>query len=327
MLISRSPYSRWIGIVYHCLSWLSIWLYLSACTSQSPEVQVRVSTPIAPAPPVTQTPQQPTSTPPTAAFWLPDNPRLLPPQAYGVLPAESQPLETAAVQEFVLPPKWPTVPATLPVYQVGSYPVTATRRLLPLLPRGEQRAWSFNGEYSLVQYRGDLLVAPPEARVSSATATAYATYELQRRGLLPDGVTPVAKRQDDGGWQVRFMRQIQDVSVYTNKGLAVTIAVDGRVEIIGRRRPLLDASAYPTRTPEQAWQAFVAGQGRRYYVDDDSPGNPLTVTDFVVTQIEIVYLETEVVTTEQIMQPYYAIRDAAGYVLYVPAIAESFIKR
>jgi len=49
-------------------------------------------------------------------------------------------------------------------------------------------------------------------------------------------------------------------------------------------------------------------------VDDGAPATPVTLPEFVVTSVELVYLEVEV------MQPYYAFREAGGSVLYVPAV-------
>jgi hypothetical protein len=57
------------------------------------------------------------------------------------------------------------------------------------------------------------------------------------------------------------------------------------------------------------------------YVDDGAPLGPVHLAEFVVTSVALVYLELQVIGSHELMQPYYAFREAGGSILYVPAVA------
>jgi hypothetical protein len=56
------------------------------------------------------------------------------------------------------------------------------------------------------------------------------------------------------------------------------------------------------------------------YVDDGAPLGPVYLSEFVVTSVELVYLELQVIGPRELMQPYYAFRESGGSVLYVAAV-------
>ncbi len=88
--------------------------------------------------------------------------------------------------------------------------------------------------------------------------------------------------------------------------------------------PLACAHRYPLRTPEEAWQCFKEGRARSFNVDDLSPPHGGTIERF--TQIELAYAEMEVITLQQIMQPYYVFHADTGQTLYVPAVADPYVR-
>ena len=72
---------------------------------------------------------------------------------------------------------------------------------------------------------------------------------------------------------------------------------------------------------DQAWTDLQQGRARTMYVDDGAPVAPVHLAEFVVTSVELVYLELQVIGPRELMQPYYAFRESGGSVLYVPAVA------
>lgn len=151
---------------------------------------------------------------------------------------------------------------------------------------------------------------------------------LRERGLLmPDSMEPTTQPTSDGTWRVYFFRHVNDVVVYTNKALSVQLNRDGQAEdIIGRRRPLLARSPYPLRSPTDAWKRVTDGHWHSLYVDDGAPWQHGALERFVVTKVELAYAEGEVITAQQIMQPYYVFRDEQQHAVYVPAIADAYLQ-
>ena len=80
-------------------------------------------------------------------------------------------------------------------------------------------------------------------------------------------------------------------------------------------------SRYPLRTPEQAWALLQRGRGQTMYVDDGARSTPVHLTEFVVTSVELVYLELQVIGPRELMQPDYAFREPGGSVLYIAAVS------
>jgi hypothetical protein len=153
----------------------------------------------------------------------------------------------------------------------------------------------------------------------SADGFVAAQALLKRTGLLLPDMEP-SPHQRGGARVITFIRRLEGLPVYVNKGVALFALTDGGSSAIGRRRPVLALSRYPIRTPGDAWAAVQQGEGRTVYVDDGAPLAPVTLPEFVVTSVDLVYLEVEVLGPRELMQPYYAFRESGGSVLYVPAV-------
>jgi hypothetical protein len=257
------------------------------------------------------------------SFWANDVPKELGPLAFSVLPRDNQPGQGVTVSGYELGASFPSFPHELDVYLMGDYPADHCSALLSIVKSLQD--WDCIPFYSLVQYRGETALGEKLASPSQQQVEQRALQLLKERGLLmPDQSTPTARQNDDGTWRVWFVQRINSIPVYANKGLAVTFNGDGQARnIIGRRRPLLARSRYPLRTPEESWERFKQGKARSFYVDDLSRPHPGTVTR--LTQIELAYAEVEVITAQQIMQPYYVFRADTGQTLYVPAVADPYV--
>lgn len=273
-------------------------------------------------------------------FWVPDEPKELPPLAFGMLPREYQPELPLTIHGYDLTIALPQMPTEADIYVVGAYPGGFTDHFNSVVAR-DGEGWEWLPPYSLLQCQTTIPRDEKQFIANDARAAERATRLLMERGLLmPDSVPPAIYDLPDGTWRLSFQRHIRGVVVYTNKGLAVSLNRDGQAtNIIGRRRPLLAKSRYPLRTPGQAWQMLIAGRGHLFYIDDGAPafnvGKEVSVDRFMVRQIELAYAEMEVYAApgsqgrrpaeQQIMQPYYAFHSEQDYTLYVPAVSDSYV--
>ncbi len=264
---------------------------------------------------------------PVATFWVADQPETLPPQAFGPLPPDWYPDPSLTIDAYELKVPLPETPPELDVYQVGDYPskhlVTAGTSTLKDL-----RAWEFIPEYSLVQYDGRVPLGTQTLVTTTAQAEQQAAQVLREHGLLmPDSLEPTSWHVSEGVWQVCFFRRIDDVVVYTNKALCVQLNRDGQVmSIIGRRRPLLARSPYPLRSPTDAWQRVMEGEWQTMPVDDGTSQPQGALERFVVTKVELAYVEGEVTAAQQMMQPYYVFRNEQQHAVYVPAVSDAALQ-
>jgi len=264
---------------------------------------------------------------PAATFWVPDQPQTLPPHAFGPLPPDWHPDPFLTIGAYDLKVPLPEAPPELDVYQVGEYPpkhlVTAGTATLKDL-----RKWRFIPEYSLVQYDGNTPLGTKTPVTTAAQAEQQAAQVLREQGLLmPDSMDPTSRQVSDGVWRVCFFRRIDDVVVYTNKALCVQPGRDGQVMgILGRRRPLLARSQYPLRSPADAWKLVTDDHWHTMSVDDGGPQQPGSFDQFVVTKVELAYVEGEVITAQQVMQPYYVFRNEQQHALYVPAVSDVYLQ-
>lgn len=268
------------------------------------------------------TPQQ------TTSFWLADVPVTREVKAFGRLPPEYQPASTATISSFVGLSSFPSFPSSLDAYVVGSYPITYTRRFNEFVPQAERVRWEFYPEYSTVQYLPTkALLRSPQPLANTNEAVTFIQLLLSQRGLLlPDTTLALTQTLASDEWHFTFLRRINNIPIYTNKALSVSVRSNGEVtDLVGRRRPLLAKSSYPLRSVEQAWQQVLAGKWYRMYVDDGGPRFEGHVDQFVVTSVELAYVEAEVTAPEQIMQPYYVFRNQQRQTIYVPAIVEELI--
>ena len=210
-------------------------------------------------------------------------------------------------------------PASLNVYIAGGYPESDASQTAIFGEPG----WTFFGPHSQIQYIGtDRPLGQTGAAMSEGDALARADAVLRPRGLLPADtqVSKVASART--GWRITFARRIDGRVVYTNKSLIVDLDANGQIrQILGRRRPLLERTAYPTRSPQEAWALAQAGRWLTFIVEDGAPTTPGEVDRFVVRSVDLVYIEGEVLTQRDFIRPYYVFRDANDQTIYVSAIA------
>ena len=63
------------------------------------------------------------------------------------------------------------------------------------------------------------------------------------------------------------------------------------------------------------------GRWLTFNLEDGAPMTPAQVDRFVVTSVDIVYVEGEVLSARDIVRPYFVFRDANDQTIYVSAIA------
>jgi hypothetical protein len=247
--------------------------------------------------------------------WSPDAPITLEPRAFGTFPSDRQPGPVVSFDRVRLATALPTAPANASVALVGSYDESWKATVARVVP--DSGDWTVVPLYaSLSKSTGSSLGPMPTWSAESIDA---ARAVLARVGLLAPDMEP-SPHQRAAARAITFIRRLEGLPIYTNKGVALTGLADGGTSAIGRRRPILALSRYPIRTPADAWAAVQRGEGRTMGVDDGAPATPVTLPEFVVTSVELVYLEVEVLGPRELMQPYYAFREAGGSVLYVPAV-------
>ncbi len=259
-------------------------------------------------------------------FWLPDEPEELPPLAFGVLPTEAQPRRVPA-REYELAAPLPEGPAEAPVYLGGRYPASSQPVFEQMVQRGNP-AWQFVPQYSSVFYRTSDPLGEPAPVTAAPEAARRAAEVLLSLGLLmPDATLSAAAVTPEGAWSVVFHRRVDGVAVYSKSNLTVTLNPAGQITYaLAHRRPLLSRSRYPLRPPEEAWQLLLAGRGRSLPVNLSPIGREEPGDRFVVTRVELAYVEAEPFLPRQIVQPYYVFRDARGAALYVPAVADPHVE-
>lgn len=251
-------------------------------------------------------------------FWEVDAPVIRGASAFGALAAERQAKRFVTIGGYELAAALPTAPSTLNAYIAGAYPDSDLQRARVFGEPG----WDFVPYFSLLQYSGpDRPLGSPGSAASEADALARAVAVLRPRGLLPADTDSTRVKRQTRGWRVGFARRIDGRLAYTNKGLQVAVDANGQVtNILGRRRRLLELSAYPTRTAADAWVLAQAGRWLTFIVEDGAP-QAGTIDRFVVRSVDIVYVEGEVLSARDIIRPYYVFRDANDQTIYVSAIA------
>lgn len=256
-------------------------------------------------------------------LWQADNPTDLSPTGYGKLrplelikPTLQRSGRTEAIGGLSLAATFPAVPAELPVYEAGNYPLSYQERF------SSEPPWLFAPTISIVQY--DARRGQPLA-VGKGSPAEVAERVLQANGLLmPDSLTPTVRRLAIGVNRVQFYRHLNDIVVYGDKPACVDIDPAGQVTFLQiRRRPLVSKSVYPLRSPEEAWQSLQAGewyQVSKSACQDEGTDLPAKIEQFQVTQVELAYWEPHSDREVQVMIPYYLFRNDEGHTLYVPAV-------
>jgi hypothetical protein len=242
------------------------------------------------------------------SVWSVDQPITLEPLAFGAFPADRQPGPIVSFDRVRLATTMQPGPIEASVAVVGSYDETWKATVSHIV--ADPAIWDVVA--SLAELSSTTSLGPMPAGADAAQAI------LQRNGLLPPDMAPhpypVANR-------FRFIRRLDGLPIFTNNGVSLNRLADGGTQALARRRPILAVSRYPLRTPDDAWALVQAGQGHTMYVDDGAPVGPVHLSEFVVTSVELVYLELQVIGPHELMQPYYAFREPGGSVLYVPAVA------
>lgn len=261
-------------------------------------------------------------------FWAPDSPDQLPPRAYGVLGPETHFLDLSArpaVRQYSLDAALPAAPPELAVYTVGSYPASHLALFNRTVAHPER--WEYHPPYAEAQYVSLVPLGEP-APVRTPEQAAARAAELLGPLLLPDSRdNPTVVPEADGGWSVIFYRRLGRVRVYVDHPLTTYLNRDGQAVFPqGRRRPVLTASLYPLRTPQAAWELLQRGRWLQLYITNGAPPLRDVVDRFVVTSVELAYHEVQSTRPQQIMQPYYVFRNAAGQALYVPAVADPWVQ-
>jgi hypothetical protein len=241
------------------------------------------------------------------SVWSMDQPITLEPRAFGAFPADSQPGPFLSFDRVRLATAVPSEPAEASVALVGSYDETWKATVSRTV--ADPAVWDVVP--ALAELSSHESLGPMPAGVDAARAI------LQRNGLLPPDMEPHPYPEAN---RFEFIRRLDGLPIFTNNGVSLNRLADGGTQALARRRPILAVSRYPLRTPSEAWALVQAGQGHTMYVDDDAPLGPVHLSEFVVTSVELVYLELQVIGPHELMQPYYAFREAGGSVLYVPAV-------
>jgi hypothetical protein len=242
------------------------------------------------------------------SVWSVDQPITLERRAFGTFPADRQPGPFVSFDHVRLAAVLPAVPDAVSVAVVGSYDETWQAAVAHTV--ADPTVWNVVPLFTELSSTASL--GPMPAGLDGARAI------LERNGLLPPDMEPhpypVANRFE-------FIRHLDGLPIFTNNGVSLNRLADGGTQALARRRPILAVSSYPIRTPSDAWALVQAGQGHTMYVDDAAPLGPVHLAEFAVTSVALVYLELQVIGPHELMQPYYAFRQAAGSILYVPAVA------
>lgn len=260
----------------------------------------------------------PSPSPAPIVFWAPDTPQVRAASAFGALPPERQARRVVTIAGYQLATTLPTAPPSLNVYLAGGYPDPDLDRAAVFGEPG----WQFVPYFSLVQYVGtDRPLGTLGPPTTDADALARAEAVLRPRGLLPADTQPSRIAKQTRGWRVSFARHIDGRTDYANKGLTVSIDANGQIfNILARRRPLLEQSAYPTRSAQDAWALAQSGRWLTFIVEDGAPQGG-AIDRFIVRSVDIVYVEGEVLSPRDVIRPYYVFRDANDQTIYVSAIA------
>lgn len=242
------------------------------------------------------------------SIWSADRPITLEPLAFGTFPPDRQPGGRLTFDRVRLATELPTVPDTAVVAVVGSYNETWKKTVADTV--SDPSIWDVVPLYSSVSSTASLGSMPSGWEAAQAI--------LQRNGLLLPDMEP---HPHPRAGRFEFIRRLDGLPIFTNNGVSLRGLVGGSSQALARRRPILAVSRYPVRRPSEAWSRIQAGRGQTMYVDDGAPLTPIHLSEFIVTSIELVYLELQVLAPRELMQPYYAFRDSDGSILYVPAVS------
>ncbi|WP_409274721.1 hypothetical protein V1499_06385 [Neobacillus sp. SCS-31] len=253
-------------------------------------------------------------------FWATDKPRKLERTAFGELKHNLLDINVS-IKQFKLDTELPTIPKELPVYMQGSYP-SHHKELLKSFTQYHEFL-DYHPSYSGIYFGGidpltEKMDHPQQNEIEKKAK------EVLGKLIMPDS-NPSTVQHKDGGWTVTFYRNINGYKVYVDKPIRVGFDKDGRVvSITGRRKPIIEESYYPTRSPNEATEELKKGKWLLLDIYEFVPDFDGHVDEFVITDIEIAYHEQQAFTSRQVMQPYYVFKNKEGQALYVPAIADPY---
>ncbi|WP_274363748.1 hypothetical protein [Paenibacillus thermotolerans] len=260
----------------------------------------------------------------TETFWAEDKPKKLGPVAFGTLPHVELVVDPPlTIKEFKLDAGFPDVPEQLPVYMQGSYPKEHKQMLGKFV--ANPKRWEYHPAYSVLY---DVGVEPISGPIESPTPEKIEAKAIELLGplLMPDTKLKTTINNPDGSWTVAFERTFDGHVILSDRGVSVGFDAEGRaINIMIRRKPILEESDYPIRTPEQAYELLKSGGFKILYVEDFKPALSGEVDRFTVKEIEIAYHEQHPTQARLPLQPYYVFRNEAGQALYVPAVADPYV--
>ncbi|WP_053365733.1 hypothetical protein [Bacillus sp. FJAT-27245] len=256
-------------------------------------------------------------------FWATDKPRELERAAFGQL--KHIPLNiNVSIKQVKVDTELPNIPKELPVYMQGSYP-SHHKELLKSFTQYHE-VLDYHPSYSGIYFAG---MDPLTEKIDDPQKHDIENKAKDVLGklLMPDS-HPSTVQHKDGSWTVTFFRYINGYKVYVDKPIRIRFDNKGRVTSIeGRRRPIIEESYYPTRSPNEAIEELKKEKWLHLYIYEygvpEFDGN---VGEFVITHIEIAYHEQHPDAPRQVMQPYYVFKNKEGQALYVPAIADPYVE-
>ncbi len=150
-------------------------------------------------------------------------------------------------------------------------------------------------------------------------------------------------------WAVKFQRRIDGLLVtgFWHVGVEVSVGSDGQVtRIESNRRKLAEASPYPIKTAEEAWEDLKAGKAPLFSGDGFPMPAPIDSAEpagkATINEVKLVYREWEVNLRQEYLQPLYAFSGvrtlptigekgpetiAQPFVAYVAAVKDEHVAR
>ncbi|WP_246938742.1 hypothetical protein [Bacillus pinisoli] len=258
-------------------------------------------------------------------FWVDDAPEKLEPMAFGVLQHSSQTDINITIHHIELDTEFPTVPQELPVYMQSSYALEHKDLLASF--HQYHKVLEYHPSYSGIYFAGVHPLTEKMNQINKRNIEQKAK-EILGDLIMEDSSTPTTIQHENGYWTVVYYRYVNGYKVYADKPLKVAFDQEGRaISIEGRRRPIIEESYYPTRTPKEALEELQKGNWLHLYVQDFSLPLEKNMERFVIKEMELAYHEQHPGYSRQVLQPYYVFKNIEGQALYIPAIIDAYAER
>ncbi|MFD1737010.1 hypothetical protein ACFSCX_10590 [Bacillus salitolerans] len=257
-------------------------------------------------------------------FWATDRPVKKEKIAYGILGHNILLNTNMTITNYELDTTLPTIPQELPVYIQGSYPAHHKELLKTFTPYAD--VLEYHPSYSGIYFAGlNPLTGPMEKPTEQKIL--QRAKEILGELRMPDTNTSSIIQSANGGWTTIFYRSINGYKVYVDKPLIVWFDKEGSaLGLAGRRRPIIEESLYPTRSPEEAWKNLRDGKGIHPYINNFAPEWNNNNDRFTITEVEVAYHEQQPTEPRQVLQPYYVFKNKEGQAIYIPAIADPYVE-